>query len=157
MACGGLVLAIELTLATVTVLAIMFIHLMGLAMLTRVLRSHSRAMSEVRLLPLTLLLVAGAGIIAIHTVEIWIYAGIYLALGAFSHFEEALYFSTSTYSSIGYGDLLLPHDWRIFGAIEGPVGIIMLGWSTAFLVSLLARLKLLRHDWLRRDDESEVA
>jgi hypothetical protein len=31
----------------------------------------------------------------------------------------------------------------------------MLGWSTAFLVSLLARLKLLRHDWLRREDESE--
>ena len=148
-------LAIELVLATVTVLAIMFIHLVGLAVLTRVLRSHSRAMNEVRLLPLTLLLVAGVGIIAIHTVEIWIYAGIYLALGALSHFEEALYFSTETYASIGYGDILLPHDWRIFGAIEGPVGVIMLGWSTAFLVSLLARLKLLRHDWLRREDEAE--
>jgi len=149
------VLGIELALATLTVLVIMFVHLMGLAMLTRVLRSHSRAISEVRLLPLTLLLVAGAGIVTIHTVEIWIYAGIYLGLGAFSQFEEALYFSTSTYSSIGYGDILMPHDWRIFGAIEGPVGIIMLGWSTAFLVSLLARLKLLRHDWLRREDESE--
>ena len=148
-------LGIELALATVTVLVIMLIHLLGLAVLTRVLRSHSRAMSEVRLLPLTLLLVAGIGIIAIHTVEIWIYAGIYLALGTLSHFEEALYFSTETYASIGYGDVLLPHDWRIFGAIEGPVGIIMLGWSTAFLVSLLARLRLLRHDWLRRDDDSE--
>ena len=149
-------LAIELVLATATVLAIMFIHLVGLAVLTRVLRSHSRAMSELRLLPLTLLLVAGVGIIAIHTVEIWIYAGIYLALGALSHFEEALYFSTETYASIGYGDILLPHDWRIFGAIEGPVGVIMLGWSTAFLVSLLARLKMLRHDWLRREGDSEA-
>jgi hypothetical protein len=147
------VLGIELAFATVTVLVIMFIHLLGLAVLTRVLRSHSRAMSEVRLLPLTLLLVAGVGIIAIHTVEIWIYAGIYLALGALSHFEEALYFSTETYASIGYGDVLLPREWRIFGAIEGPVSIIMLGWSTAFLVSLLARLRLLRHDWLRHEGD----
>jgi Ion channel len=146
-------LAIELSFATLTVLGIMLVHLIGLAVLTRLLRSHSEVMREVRLLPLTLLLLAGVGIIAIHTIEIWIYAGIYLALGAFGSFEEALYFSTSTYSSIGYGDVLLPHDWRIFGAIEGPVGIIMLGWSTAFLVSLLARLKLLRHDWLRREGD----
>ena len=142
--------------ATMTVLFIMVIHLVGLAVLTRLLRSHSQVMTEVRLLPLTLLLLAGIGIILIHTIEIWIYAGIYLALGTLSHFEEALYFSTETYASIGYGDVLLPHEWRIFGAIEGPVGVIMLGWSTAFLVSLLTRLKLLRHDWLRREgDEAE--
>lgn len=146
-------LAIELSFATFTVLGIMLVHLVGLAILTRLLRSHSEVMREVRLLPLTLLLLAGMGIIAIHTVEIWIYAGIYLALGALGNFEEALYFSTQAYASIGYGDVLLPHDWRIFGAIEGPVGIIMLGWSTAFLVSLLARLKLLRHDWLRREGD----
>ena len=146
-------LAIQLSFATLTVLGIMLVHLVGLAILTRLLRSHSEVMREVRLLPLTLLLLAGIGIVAIHTTEIWIYAGIYLALGALSSFEEALYFSTSTYSSIGYGDVLLPHQWRIFGAIEGPVGIIMLGWSTAFLVSLLARLKLLRHDWLKREEE----
>jgi len=53
-----------------------------------------------------------------------------------------------TYASIGYGDVLMPHKWRIFGAIEGAVGIIMLGWSTAYLVSLLSRLKLVGHDWL---------
>jgi len=150
------VLAVELSFATFTVLGIMLVHLVGLAILTRLLRSHSEVMREVRLLPLTLLLLAGMGIIAIHTVEIWIYAGIYLALGALSNFEEALYFSTQAYASIGYGDVLLPHDWRIFGAIEGPVGIIMLGWSTAFLVSLLARLKLLRHDWLRREGDEDA-
>lgn len=149
-------LAIQLIFATLTVLAIMFVHLFGLAILTRLLRSHSRVMPQVRVLPLTLLLLAGIGIIAIHTIEIWIYAGIYLAIGALSHFEEALYFSTETYASIGYGDVLLPHDWRIFGAIEGPAGIIMLGWSTAFLVSLLTRLKLLRHDWLRHEGDDEA-
>jgi hypothetical protein len=45
----------------------------------------------------------------------------------------------------------MPHQWRILGAIEGAAGIIMLGWSTAFVVSLMTQLKLLGHDWLAPD------
>jgi hypothetical protein len=124
------------------------IHLVGLAMLTRVLRSHSKLMRRMRILPVTLLLIASIGIVVIHTAEIWLWAAIYLELQAFRTFEQALYFSTVTYASLGYGDLLLPHEWRIFGAIEGAAGIIMLGISTAYLVSLLTRVKLFSHDWL---------
>jgi len=142
---------IQLALATVMVTAIALVHLVGLAILTRMLRSHSRIFRRLRLMPLTLLLGATIGIIAIHSVEIWLYALLYTGIGAFHHFEEALYFSTFTYAAIGYGDVLMPHDWRILGAIEGAVGIIMLGWSTAYLVSLLTQLKLLGHDWLSRD------
>ena len=139
---------VQLMIATAMVTAMAFIHLVGLALLTRALKSHSRALRRLRIMPLTLLLAATIGIIGIHTIEIWLYAALYLGVGAFSHFEEALYFSTVTYASIGYGDLLMPHDWRILGAIEGAVGIIMLGWSTAYLVSLLTQLKLFGHDWL---------
>jgi hypothetical protein len=48
----------------------------------------------------------------------------------------------------------MPRQWRILGAIEGAAGIIMLGWSTAYLVSILTQLKLLQHDWLggKNDD-----
>ena len=143
----------QLILATTMVVAIVVIHLSSLAILTRLLRSHSRLMRSVRIMPITLLAVATMGIIAIHTVEIWLYAAAYLGLGAFHHFEDALYFSTSTHATIGYGALLLPHQWRVFGVIEGPVGVIMLGLSTAYLVSLLARMKLLSHDWLTLEDE----
>lgn len=139
----------ELTLATLMAFLTGCIHLLGLAIVTRVLRSHSNVFRSLRFLPSTLVLVATFGIIAIHTIEIWSYAALYLALHAFRDLEEALYFSTVTYSSIGYGDVLLPHAWRILGAIEGAVGIIMLGWSTAYLVSLLTQLKLMRHDWLK--------
>ena len=78
-------------------------------------------------MPLTLLLTATTGIIAIHTVEIWAYALVYLQLGAFRDFEQALYFSTVTYATIGYGDVVMPHGWRILGAIEGAVGVINAG------------------------------
>ena len=95
------------------------------------------------------MLTAAIGILAIHTIEIWTYAWLYDGLGCFRGLEDALYFSTVTYASIGYGDLLRPHQWRIVGASEGAVGLIMLGLSTAFLVSLLTRLRLLSHDWLK--------
>jgi hypothetical protein len=112
-------------------------------------------MRRMRILPLTLLLIASIGIIGIHTAEIWIWAAIYLKLETFRNFEQALYFSTVTYASVGYGDLLLPKAWRIFGAIEGAAGIIMLGLSTAYLVSLLTRVKLFAHDWLVPEDGSQ--
>ena len=145
---------IELSLATAMVVLTALVHLTGLAMLTRLLRSHSRLTRQLRIMPLTLLLTTTLGIIAVHTAEIWLWATLYLlGLGVFHHFEEALYFSTVTYASVGYGDVLMPQQWRILGAIEGAAGIIMLGWSTAYLVSILTQVKLLRHDWLGGENE----
>ncbi len=139
----------QLLLASFMALVTTVTHLVGLAILVRVLRSHNHIFAGLKILPLTLLLTAAIGILAIHTIEIWTYAWLYDGLGCFRGLEDALYFSTVTYASIGYGDLLLPHQWRLVGAIEGAVGVIMLGLSTAFLVSLLTRLRLLSHDWLK--------
>ncbi|WP_310468180.1 potassium channel family protein [Sphingomonas sp.] len=141
-------LTIQLALASVMVLVTVIVHLVGLAVLVRVLRSHHHLAKRLQISPLTLLLAASIGLFALHTIEIWLYALLYLLLGAIGDFETSLYFSTVTYASVGYGDVLLGKPWRILGAIEGATGIIMLGWSTAFLVSLLAQLKLLSHDWL---------
>ena len=139
---------LQLILATIMVGAIVAIHITGLGLLSRMLRRHAGFFHSRRSRPLPLLLTATIGIVLIHTVEIWVYAAVYLGLRAFPHFEQALYYSTVTYASIGYGDVLMPQAWRILGAIEGGVGVVMLGWSTAFLVSLLTQMKLLTHDWL---------
>jgi hypothetical protein len=85
---------------------------------------------------------AATGLFALHGAEIWAYAALYYALGALPDFETALYFSTSTYTTIGYGDVLLPRSWRLVGAIEGANGIILLGWSTAFFVGMVRRIRL---------------
>ena len=80
----------QLILATLMVLITAIVHLVGLAVLVRLLKSHSRVFGKLRIMPLTLVLSASIGIIAIHTVEIWLYAALYLALGCFGQFEEAL-------------------------------------------------------------------
>lgn len=144
---------VQLILAIAMVIMTVLVHLFGLAILVRLLRSYTRAFRELIIMPLTLLVAATIGIIAIHTLEIWLYALLYLELGTFTNFEPALYFSTVTYSTIGYGDVVMPGEWRILGAIEGAAGLIMLGWSTAFLISLLTQLRLIGHDWLSMTKE----
>ena len=138
----------QLMLASLLVAVTVIVHLTGLACLLAVLRRYRRASRRflVVLLNSAANLVAAFGLFALHSAEIWIWAGLYEWLGAFADFEHALYFSTSTYVTIGYGDVVLPAGLRILGAIEGASGIILIGWSTAFFFSIVERMKVLeRH------------
>lgn len=79
------------------------------------------------------------GLFAIHTVEIWLWAGVYLALHALPAFEDALYVSTVTFSTLGYGDLTVSREWRQLASLEAINGFILIGWSIAYLVSASTR------------------
>jgi hypothetical protein len=58
--------------------------------------------------------------------------------------ESAFYFSGVTYATLGYGDLILPKEWRLFGPIEALVGSLMCGLSVAFFFGVLAKQFLKR-------------
>ncbi|QEG43148.1 potassium channel family protein [Roseimaritima ulvae] len=73
----------------------------------------------------------------VHLCEAALWAAAYCWLDALSDFPTAMYYSLSSYSTVGYGDVVLPHDWRTLGPIESIVGVLMLGWSTAVIVALL--------------------
>jgi len=139
----------QLGLATLVVGVTVVVHLAGLALLLAILRRYRRASRRYLVILLNggAILVAAFGLFALHSAEIWIWAGIYQLLGAFTDFEHALYFSTSTYVTIGYGDIVLPPGLRILGAIEGASGIILIGWSTAFFFSIVDRMKLLERSF----------
>lgn len=132
----------QLFASTVLVALTALLHLAGLAALIALLETHGGRVRtvHVRLDQALLVLIAVFTLFLLHGVEIWLYAAVYAVAGEFRDFEDALYFSTSTYATIGYGDLVLSRAWRIVGAIEGVNGIILLGWSTAFFVSIVRRL-----------------
>jgi hypothetical protein len=142
----------NLALASAMVALTVTVHFFGLLMLLRILQARGqrfRAHESVAGQGALILFVV-FGIFAIHTVEIWLYAAVYLAIGASDDFETALYFSTVTFASLGYGDVVLTKAWRLFGAIEAANGVILFAWSTAFLLSVMTRLRTLEHDWLER-------
>jgi Ion channel len=80
------------------------------------------------------------GVFAVLTVEVWLWALCYLALGVFDDFETALYFSTSTFSTLGYGDVITGKGWRMLAALESIDGFLLIGWSTAYLIAASMRV-----------------
>ena len=87
------------------------------------------------------LIIAGAvaALILAHTVEVWIWAIALLILGAVAGVSDAVYFSLATYTTVGYGDVVLGPEYRVFGAMAAVTGMLVFGLSTAFLVAILTR------------------
>ncbi|URK85986.1 potassium channel family protein (plasmid) [Rhizobium sp. RCAM05350] len=73
------------------------------------------------------------GFVMAHMIEIMLWAAAYRLAGELQSFEEATYFSAITFATIGYGDITLSGEWRLASAIEGVNGILLFGWTTAFL------------------------
>ena len=79
--------------------------------------------------------------LALHGLEIWAFTLVYLGTGAISGLEDALYFSTISYSTVGYNDTHIAENWRLLGAFESILGMVLLGWSTAFFFRMLGRIE----------------
>ena len=72
--------------------------------------------------------------------EIVIWALFYWWQACLPDVESSFYFSGVTYTTVGYGDLVLPKEWRLIGSVEGLTGILMCGWSTGFFFAIVNRL-----------------
>lgn len=134
-------LAHQLLIATGLVGATVVAHLIGLDLLQAMLSWHLKRLTawvhlDRKVVPLGIVL----GLFALHGVEIWLYALVYWRAGLLPHLEQALYFSISAYSSLGETGTLLPAAWRIVGALEAINGMLLIGWSTAFLFQILSHL-----------------
>jgi Ion channel len=79
-------------------------------------------------------------IVLLHVIEITVWALFYVWKQAMPELQSALYFSAVTYTTTGYGDLLLPRGWQLVGAIEALTGILMCGWSTGFFFAVVSRM-----------------
>ena len=80
------------------------------------------------------------GIVLLHLIEITVWALFYVSRDAMPDLQSSLYFSAVTYTTTGYGDLVLPRDSQLVGAIEALTGILMCGWSTGFFFAVVSRM-----------------
>ncbi len=75
-----------------------------------------------------------------HTIQIWSWSMMFLLFGAFESGPNSFYFSVVTYTTLGYGDIVLGDGIKIFGTFAAIAGLLAFGISTAFLLSVLVKL-----------------
>lgn len=124
--------------ATVVLIAVMVVvHAAGIVATTRLLGLEDRSLRahRVDVRAFGLLVSIALCLFALHLFEILLFALFYLAVDALPHLESALFFSASAYSTLGHPDLNFPDDWRVLGALEGLVGFLLIGWSTAVFIT----------------------
>lgn len=119
------------------------IHGLGLAAISRLLKLDDERLEEhefnwkaVMLMPTIALC-----LFALHILEIWIFAGFYMLVGALGDLEEALHYSAAAYATLGHTEEYFPQEWRLIGAMEALVGFLLIGWSTAFIVNNTSKLR----------------
>lgn len=130
---------VQLSLGAILVVVGAVMHIAALDLLgTRV-----RAVIAAHAVPLRsrtrlyLLSFATLGLFLSHITQIWIWAVVYMVIGEFDSLEIAVYFSTASFTTLGYGDVVASAEWRLMASCEAAAGMLLFGLSTAFLFEAL--------------------
>jgi hypothetical protein len=123
----------NLALAAATMLTCVIVHFFGLLGLLRLLRVRSARLRHWSSVfgQATILITIVFGLMLIHSVEAWIYAGIYIALGEIEPTADAFAFSIGMFTTVGADNIETAEQWREFAVSESVTGLILFGWSTA--------------------------
>ena len=74
------------------------------------------------------------------SVGIWIWAIFFFRIGALGDLETALYFSLVTFTTLGFGDIILDKPFRLLSGLLAADGLILFGLTTAFLIEFVRSL-----------------
>jgi voltage-gated potassium channel len=132
---GLVALALVLIFMSVAVHAVAVAHMMMRLMnsprlrILNVLRSH-----------VLLLFLVFTVLLASHLAQALLWAFAYFAVGGFDDLATSLYFSLSSYTTVGYADAVLPEHLRLLGPLEAATGVLMFGWSTGYIFAFATRM-----------------
>ena len=92
------------------------------------------------------LLMSGAVfmLLALHLMEIVIWAAALVYSGLVSNWRASGFFAGNTYTTVGYGVFILPDGWRMLAPIIAMSGLFAFGWSGSVLVDFVRRINALR-------------
>ncbi|MGX7952679.1 hypothetical protein ACWPM1_08935 [Tsuneonella sp. HG249] len=118
------------------------IHALGLTAISRMLHLREKHLEELDFGIRSIFTMSAMGVLLLllHTIEIGGFAWFYLWVGGVETVEEALFYSASAYATLGRTAEYFPPDWRLIGAFEALIGFLLIGWSTAFIVSKVNKL-----------------
>lgn len=146
---------LQLIIGTIMIITTVAIHAVALDYTIRYLKScEAFAIRVARSFWKGLVIMIAVLMVFIaHVIQIWLWAMLFIWLGEFTDLEAALYFSTSTFTTVGYGDIFLQDQWRLLSSIEAANGFILFGWSTAFIFEIMSQLYRREASALKKDDK----
>jgi len=135
----------EIALGSLLVIVTTFVHAAGTIVALKALKwIYPVSSRHVWRSFLISCLVLGMFLVSVLDAVLWAYT--YVAVGAIEGIEPALYFSMVTFTTLGYGDIVLGDDWRLLASFEAANGVIMFGWTTALVVAYMQRMMPTRAD-----------
>ena len=121
------------------VMVTVFIHAVGISLLLRaIMRSHALEKSGFRRIYPSVIALA-CWLVLIHSVAICVWGLFYFWKGCLPDAESSIYFSGVTYTTVGYGELVLPKPWRMIAPLEALTGTLMFGLSTGLFFAIVLR------------------
>jgi hypothetical protein len=132
----------NIALAALLMVMTTAIHTGGMILVMCVIRSKTTGHMRPRLQRTPIYRVGGVVVLMflVSVLEVLVWAVAYLALNAIQSFEQATYFSMVTFTTLGYGDVVLAERWRLLASFEAANGIIMFGWTTAIVLAVVQRV-----------------
>ena len=132
----------QIVLGTFLLSVCALVHVVVLAISIPVLPRAARMVRDSRqqLRNAVVLIFGVVAMVGAHTVQIWLWAASFSWSGAFADFADSFYFATVTYTTVGYGDLVLGEGLRIYAAFASITGLLTFGISTAFLFAIVTQL-----------------
>ena len=135
--------AVGLQLAVTAGFALLMVvmHTLGLVGISRLLKLREDRLlkHDFDLSAIGLLASFGLLVLLLHMAEIAVFAVFFLLVSAMN-LPEALFYSASAYATLGWTVDYFPTSWRLIGAVEALIGFILIGWSTAFMVTTMRKL-----------------
>ena len=114
------------------------IHAMGLTTVFGWMHARLQRRKQSIWSPAWTLIRIATWVVFLHLLQILVWAFMYAWRGAMPDFTTAAYFSAVTYTTAGYGDLVLPEEWRLVGGVEALTGILMCGLSTGMFFAVFS-------------------
>ena len=127
---GSIIIAVSITL-----------HAIFIALAIKVLRQWRAWIASPPLFVKMLFILTATTLwmLAAHSLTVWLWAFLFLFLGIFNALEPAVYFSLVAFTTLGFGDIILAEEWRILSGMAATNGLLLFGFSTAFLFEVIAR------------------
>jgi hypothetical protein len=85
-------------------------------------------------------------LVTLHLLEAAVWAEFYFMQHCFPDRETAYYFSLQSYTTVGYGNVVIASPWRLMGTFEAISGVLFFGWSTAMLMGFSSRVREIRKE-----------